>query len=59
MVDELREKYFGKYVAIANGKVIGVADDEIGLIYAIYCKFGQLPMYVHKVGEPERTIDIG
>lgn len=55
---KLREKYLGKFVAIANGKLIGVGDDKIELIIRLYREIGYQPMYVHQVGAEERIIQM-
>jgi len=58
MEDKLHEKYLGKFVAIANGKLIGVGDDKIELIMRLYREIGYQPMYVHQVGAEERIIQM-
>lgn len=58
MEEELEKKYFGKFVAIFNGEVIGVDEDEGRLIMSVYKERGYIPIYVRCVGEKERIIRI-
>lgn len=59
MLDELIEEYEGKYVAIHQGKVIGVDDDLSTLHNRIYYEMGSVPVLFERVTtEPKREIVI-
>jgi len=59
MLDELLQEYEGKYVAIHQGKVIGVDDDLSTLHNRIYYEMGSVPVLFERVSaEPKREIVI-
>ncbi|MEW6102382.1 MAG: hypothetical protein AB1630_00960 [bacterium] len=58
MEKNLIKECFGKCVAIINGKIAGIGDNEIELAIKIYKERGYIPMYLTKVGEKERVIRI-
>lgn len=59
MRDELLEEYEGKYVAIHQGKVVGVDSDLSALHIRIYYELGSTPvLYELVTTEPKRDIVI-
>ncbi|MEW6621463.1 MAG: DUF5678 domain-containing protein [bacterium] len=58
MEKELIEKYQGKFVALLNGEVVGVGEDEIELAMRIYKEKGYVPMYIGQVGVKEQVFRV-
>ena len=59
MHDDLLKEYEGKYVAIHDGKVIGVDDNLSALHNRIYYEIGSVPVLFERVStEPKREIVI-
>lgn len=42
-------KYKGNYIAMFEGRIIDVDQDERGLLKRIYQKYGYVPVYIQKV----------
>ena len=49
--DQLLPTYRGKFVAILNGEVIDVDEDDRALTRRVYAEHGYIPIYVDKVVE--------
>jgi hypothetical protein len=49
--DSLRRKYYNKYVAIHQGKVVGSGTEKVSVGLRAYSRFGYIPIYVGYVGE--------
>jgi hypothetical protein len=54
MLPELLKQYPGQAVAIHNGQVVGVGDDEMDLWAQVRQKLGPVPVYVQVVEYPPR-----
>ncbi len=50
---EFLKKYRNKYVAIRNGKVLGVGQDSAKLMDEVWAEYGQVPILFHRVVERE------
>jgi len=50
---EFLKKYRNKFVAIRNGKVIGVGDNPAKLKDSVWAKHGDVPILFHRVVERE------
>jgi len=48
----LLEKHKGRYVAVRDGQVVGVDDDDLALLQRVYDTLGYGVVYIRKVGEP-------
>ena|SRR5688572_3999333 len=53
MLPELLQKYAGKHVAIHEGQVVDVDDDDIALIKRVRMKVGNVPIHVGLVVQPQ------
>jgi len=45
----LAQGYEGKWVAVYQGKVVDVDEDETALIERVFRRFGEVPVYIQKV----------
>lgn len=58
LLPELLKTHRGQYVAVHDGRVVGVDDDKIELALQVYARIGYVPVYVGLVAErplpPER-----
>jgi len=56
--DQLLRTYRGKFVAILNGEVVDVDDDDRALTRRVYTEHGYVPIYIDRVVEepPVRRI---
>jgi len=54
MREELLEKYRGKVVAIKDGKLVGVYDNEEEAFRDIVEKYGLVPVLIKRVAEKEK-----
>ena len=53
MLPELLKQYAGKHVAIHEGQVVDVDDDDIALIKRVRMKVGGVPIHVGLVVDPQ------
>ena len=53
MLPELLKQYAGKHVAIHEGQVVDVDDDDIALIKRVRMKVGCVPIHVGLVVDPQ------
>ena len=56
--DQLLRTHRGKFVAILNGEVVGVDEDDRTLTRRVYAEYGYVPVYIDRVVEkpPVRRI---
>lgn len=52
---EFLDKYKGKWVAIYEGKVVGIGEKWYDAVKSAYDKLGYIPLYINKVGEEEKV----
>jgi len=55
MREHLLKEYKGKWVAVHNGKVVAVGDEQSEVIKKTFSILGDSPFYVNKVGEEARV----
>ncbi len=58
MLPELLKQYEGRVVALHNGKVVGVGDDEVEVWEHARQQLGAVPIYVQTVEHPARVYDM-
>lgn len=58
MREELLKKYRGKVVAIKDGKLVGVYDDEEEAFRDVVEKYGLVPVLIKRVTEKEKPEEI-
>jgi hypothetical protein len=58
MLPELLKQYEGRVVAIYNGQVVDVGDDEGEVWKRVRQQLGKVPVYVQTVEYPPRVYDI-
>ena len=51
MKTQLEKEYWGKYVAIYGGRVVDSDINESNLIHRFFETYGDVPVYIDKVGE--------
>ena len=51
--------YSGKYVAVHDGKIIGVSNDWSSLAEKTYAKFGYIPILIEKIQPVPSKIRLG
>lgn len=51
MYPDLKQKYYGRFVAIANGQVVDTAEDFENLFLRVQARFGNLPVLIRQVGD--------
>jgi hypothetical protein len=49
--DQLLRTYRGKFVAILNGEVVDVDEDDRILTRRVYAEYGYVPIYIDRVVE--------
>jgi hypothetical protein len=52
------DPYFGKFVAVYNGRIVDSDADERSLVLRFYRTYGYVPVYIHEVGIEDSVIDI-
>ena len=52
------EEYRGKFLAIYNGEIVGVDEDDSKLSRLIDKKYGNVSAYIGKVAEEEEIIEL-
>ena len=52
------KRYRGKFVAIYKGRIVGHDEDLSRLAKKVYSKYGPSPIYIDRVVDKERTIEI-
>jgi len=52
------ERYKGKFIAVLGGKIVDVDDDDCRLAKRVYDRFGYRPVYIGKVTETRRIVEI-
>ncbi len=58
MRDELLKTYYGKWVAIVEGKVAAVGDSAFDVLQKVLTQKGATVMYVKRVGFEERVLKV-
>ena len=58
MLPELLKQYEGQVVAIYNGQVVDIGDDEVEVWKRARQRLGQVPVYVDTVEYPPRVYDM-
>lgn len=53
-----QEEYSGRVVAIHQGQVVAVGDDDMEVLGMVWDKFGEVPCYIEKVQPELRTARI-
>lgn len=56
--DSIKEKYYGKFVAILNKGVVGVGEDSGKLAMEVYEKYGYVTTYITQVGVEPTVIEV-
>lgn len=56
--ESLKKEYTGKYVAVYGEMVVDFDIDESALIDRFYKTYGNVPVYIDKVGEEKRVLQI-
>lgn len=52
------EEYIGKFVAIYQGKIVGVSEDRSELAGKVYEEHGYVPLFIDKIEEKKRVKEI-
>ncbi len=57
MPQSLIDDYYGRYVAVYDGRIVDSDADEGELALRFYRTWGYVPVYIHKVGTEEGLIE--